>query len=150
MYGMTGLPLLGKESTINMESRNIAVKTIRGRLVPTNAEAAACPFVRVRLYWSFTENGLKQIVTKESKWDGNGITFNNVTNANGEEDVTEFVTALETVMNTEDAVRLELTGSFTVVIDNDRIPQVFNVTVEGGNVSYEEVSSLIVCEEVLP
>lgn len=127
----------------------MTTKTIRGRLVPSNAEAAACAFVRVRLYWSFTENGLRNLVTSDSKWDENGITFNSVTPAAGEEDLAKFITELGNVLKTEDAVRLGLAGSFTVVIDREKLSQTFNVTVESGKVSYEEISPLKVCEEVL-
>jgi hypothetical protein len=124
-------------------------KTIRGRLVPSNSEASACAFVRVRLYWSFTENGLREIVTKESKWDDEGISFTSVTSANSAEDLTKFVTALKAVMKTEDAIRLGLTGSFTVTIDEEGITQNFNVTVGDGKVSYEEINPLKTGEEVL-
>lgn len=120
----------------------MATKTIRGKLVPANSEASACAFVRVRLYWSFTENGLKEIVTKDSKWDENGISFHSVTDATGEEDIIKFVAALENIMKTEDAVRLGLTGYFTVVIEKDGLSQTFKVTITDGNVSCEEDSPL--------
>lgn len=116
-------------------------KTIRGRLVPSNSEAATCPFVRVRLYWSFTENGLREIVTKESKWDDNGINFNSVTPVTGE-DLTKFITALEAVMKTEDAIRLGLSGSFTIMLETGGTMKTFSVTVENGKVSYEETIPL--------
>lgn len=114
--------------------------TIRGKLTPANAEVAACPFVRVRLYWSFTQNGLRELVTFGTTWDESGISFNNVTlTAATVQDVEKFVTNLTEIMKTEDAVRLSLTGAFTVEIETNDNRQVFNITVTAGEVTYKEV-----------
>lgn len=118
----------------------MATKTVTGTLIPSNNEASACAFVRVRLYWSFTENGLREIVTKESKWDETGISFNSVTSALGSgQDIEKLTTSLEKVMETEDAVRLGFNGGLNVVIDADETSRTFNIIVENGAVHYKEV-----------
>jgi hypothetical protein len=117
------------------------VMTIRGKLIPSDVEAAACAFVRVRLYWSFTQNGLRELVTYGTAWDETGISFNNVTFFAGtDKDVEKFVNNLNEVMKTEDAVRLGLNGIFNVEVETLDSILTYSVKVTEGKVTYEEVA----------
>lgn len=117
----------------------MSVKTIQGKLFTTNAEAAACPFVRVRLYWSFTQAGLKELVTSGTRWDESGISFYSRTSSEVNlQAVKQFVSNLNEVLKTEDAVRLGLRGAFSVEISTYDNHQIFNVRVADSNATYGE------------
>lgn len=130
---------------MNNGSRNIAVKTIRGTLTPSNAEASKVSWNRQSLYNAFIEHELEELVTNESsRWDEDTLQINSSApiRIHDHHDIISFIRKLDDVMKTDIAVELCIHGSFTVIADTGKEPLVFKVKVTESSVSYQEASYL--------
>jgi hypothetical protein len=129
----------------------VPMKTIRGRLVPSRAVAAADKSIRHGLQQAFKDNGLHELILRDTTWDDSGILFNSSFPVYvGHQYAEEFLNSLNAVMQTETAQKLGLNGYFTVLIDGGKEPTVLRVRVTEGEVSYQQAELVWPAATVMP
>ena len=146
---------------LNNEPMPSPMEVIRGTIV-SNKKASSQDWDREALCAAFIENGLEELLTNGA-WGVGGISFNSHSPVVGKSNrhggigkyaaakkgIT-FANAINGVMQTQVAEELELNGYFEVLIDTGREPVIFNVDVEDGEVSYQQVQLILPKKTILP
>ena len=118
------------------------MKIVRGSLVPSNTgDAATLAFHLGNLETTFKENKLLELTLWNCEWRDGRLVYGNVSPVyDAPKTDINFLHALNRAMQSEAATALNLSGAFTLIVENGQEPVVMRITVNSGEVSYEEAS----------
>ena len=128
----------------NMQWQGVAtpvpMKVIRGELMPANEDDMNDSWNKISLNQAFDKHGLRYLTLFSCTWTEEGIKFKVLQPVDGPEDnPIKFLNALNEVMKTEAAKRLNLSGQFQLIFDTGTMsPEIVNVTINQGEISYQQ------------